>query len=332
VPANLTPDYKQAELHYRQASTRDDKLEALREMIALLPKHKGTEKLLADLRHRVSKLEEEAIHARRGGPGHHAEVGHVVREGAGQWVILGPPNAGKSSLLAALTHAHPEIADYPFTTRAPQPGMMPFEDVQVQLVDTPAVAAGHTEPWLANLARGADGLLLVIDVAADDVEDAVRELREVLARAKVWPRARPLPPDAHPLLVAKPVLALGNKADLDDAEGTFAALAREALGPDLPLLDVSAVRGDGLDALRPLLFRELGRIRVHTKEPGQKPDLGRPFVLGQGATVEDLARLVHHDLAARLRFARIWGHARFEGQQVDRHHVLADGDVVELHG
>jgi len=202
----------------------------------------------------------------------------------------------------------------------------------VQLVDTPAVAAGHTEPWLANLARGADGLLLVIDVAADDVEDAVRELREVLARAKVWPRARPLPPDAHPLLVAKPVLALGNKADLDDAEGTFAALAREALGPDLPLLDVSAVRGDGLDALRPLLFRELGRIRVHTKEPGQKPDLGRPFVLGQGATVEDLARLVHHDLAARLRFARIWGHARFEGQQVDRHHVLADGDVVELHG
>ncbi len=329
MPANLTPQYKEAEERFRRAASHEEKLGALREMIALLPKHKGTEKMLANLRQRVAKLEEEGERAVRGG--HHVDVGHVRREGAGQWVLLGPPNAGKSSLLAALTHAHPEIGDYPFTTHAPQPGMMAFEDVQVQLVDTPAVAAGHTEPYLANLVHAADGVLLVLDVTADDVDDAVAALRELLERARVWPRARALPPGASPLLLRRPVMVLGNKSDLD-GDGTFAALARESIGPGLPFLPVSAARGDGLEALRPLLFGELKRIRVHTKEPGQKADLGKPFVLPEGATVHDLALLVHKDVAERLHHARIWGRtARFEGQQVDRHHVLADHDVVELH-
>ncbi len=330
VPANLTPQYRAAELRFRQAGSHEERLEALREMIALLPKHKGTEKMLAGLRQRLAKLEEEGERAARS-VGRRAPVGHVRREGAGQWVLLGPPNAGKSSLLRALTHAHPEVADYPFTTHAPQPGMMEFEDVQVQLVDAPAVAAGHTEAWLPNLARNADGLLWVLDVAADDVEASAREVQELLERARVRPQARPPPADASPLLLAKPVLVLGNKCDLDP-DGTFAALARDAVGQDLPFFPVSAARGDGVEALRPVLFRELRRVRVYTKEPGHKADLGRPFVLPAGATVHDLALLVHKDVAARLRFARIWGsQARFEGQQVDRRHLLADRDVVELH-
>jgi ribosome-interacting GTPase 1 len=318
------------EARYRAAAGYDEKLQALREMLALLPKHKGTEKLQADIRKRLSKLEDEEAHAARSG--HRGpDVGHVKKEGAGQWVLLGPPNAGKSSLLAALTHAHPEIAEYPFTTRLPQPGMMPFEDVLVQLVDTPAVAPGHTEAWLPNLARNADGILLVLDVGADDVDAAWRALGEVLERAHVWPRARPLPADASPLLEPRPILVLLNRSD-EDPDGTLAALARETVGEDLPVHRVSARRGDGLDALRPVLFAELRRIRVYTKEPGHEADLGRPFVLREGATVDDLAALVHQDLAARLRFARIWGaHARFEGQQVDRHHALEDRDVVELH-
>ena len=329
MPANLTPEYKAAEERFRRAASHEEKLAALREMIALLPKHKGTEKMLAGLRQRVAKLEEEGERAARGG--HRVDPGHVKREGAGQWALLGPPNAGKSSLLKALTHAHPEIGEWPFTTRAPQPGMMPFEDVQVQLVDTPAVAAGHTEPYLVNLARNADGLLLVLDVAADDLEEGLAALRDLLERARVWPAGRPLPPDASPLLLPRPVLALGNKCDLDP-DGTFTALAREAAGPDLPFLPASAERGDGLPALRERLFRELRRVRVYTKEPGHRPDLGRPFVLPEGTTVHQLALQVHKDLAERLRFARIWGQkARFEGQQVDRHHVLGDRDVVELH-
>jgi uncharacterized protein len=330
VPANLTPDYKAAEQRFRQAASHDEKRDALREMIALLPKHKGTEKMLADLRKRLAKLEDESAHAERSGP-HRSDPGHVRREGAGQWLLLGAPNAGKSSLLKALTHAHPEIAEYPFTTRAPQPGMMPFEDVQVQLVDTPAVASGHTEPYLPNMVRNADGALLVLDVASDEVDTAARSLFEVLERARIWPQTRALPPEPSPLLLCKPVVALGNKCDLDD-DGTFAALARQTVGPGLPFLSVSSLRGDGLESLRPLLFRELKRIRVYSKEPGHKPDLGKPFVLPEGATVLDLARAVHKEIAERLKFARLWGsNARFDGQQVDRHHVLLDRDVVELH-
>src|ERR1039457_4547920 len=181
VTANLTPQYHDAEERFKGAADPAEKPAALREIIALLPKHKGTEKLLADLRKRLSKLEDEAAHPSRGGPGHRVEVGHVRREGAGQWVLLGPPNAGKSALLAALTHAHPEGGEYPFTTRAPPPGrgVMRSETVQVRLVDTPAVAEGHTEPSLPNLAHDADGVLLVLDVTADDAEAAARLLHEI---------------------------------------------------------------------------------------------------------------------------------------------------------
>ena len=329
VTANLTPQYHDAEERFKKAVSHAEKVEAMREMLALLPKHKGTEKLHADLKKRLSKLEDDEAHAVKSG--HRGpDAGHVRREGAGQFILLGPPNAGKSALLAALTHAHPEVGDYPFTTRTPLPGMMEFEDVQVQLVDTPAVAAGHTEPYMVNLAHNADGLLLVLDVTADDNEAAGRLLVELLERARVWPRSRPLPEDAPGFLLARPVIALGNKADLDD-DGTFAALAREALDTNLPFFSVSALRGGGLEDLRGVLFRELRRIRVYTKEPGQKADRSKPFVLPDGSTIHDLAVHVHKDLAGRLKYARVWGHALFDGQQVDRHHVLADRDVVELH-
>lgn len=328
MTANLTPQYHDAEERFKRAADHAEKLAALREMIALLPKHKGTEKMLAHLRKQVSKLEDEADRPAHGGHGHRVEIGHVKREGAGQWVLLGAPNTGKSSLLAALTHAHPEIGDYPFTTRVPLPGMMAFEDVQVQLVDTPAVAEGHTEPWLPNLAHDADGALLVVDVTADDAGSAAL-LHDLLGRARVWPAVRPRPADAPSFLVSKPVLVLGNKSEDDD--GTFATLAREAVGTDLPFFPVSALTGAGLEALRGVLFRELKRIRVYGKEPGHKPDMDRPFVLPEGATIHDLAVHVHKEIAERMKFARIWGHAKFDGQQVDRHHVLADKDVVELH-
>jgi ribosome-interacting GTPase 1 len=331
MPANLTAQYKAAEERYRQAASHEEKLDALREMLALLPKHKGTEKLQGDLRKKLAKLEEEGAHVARSG--HRGpDPGHVRKEGAGQWALVGPPNAGKSALLAALTHAHPEVADYPFTTRLPLPGMTAFEDVQVQLVDTPAAAAAHEESWLPNLVRSADGVLAVVDLAANDPEEGWRAVVALLERARVWPRGRPRPEGASPLLAERPVIVLANKCDLDP-DGTLAALVREVVWPEPPFLPVSATRGDGLAALAPRLFHDLGRIRVYTKEPGHRAELAKPFVLAAGATVEELASLVHGELSARLKFARIWGpHARFDGQQVDRHHVLEDRDVVELHG
>src|SRR5438093_12551271 len=181
MPANLTPQYKEAEQRFRQAASHEEKLETLREMLALLPKHKGTEKIQADLRRRFAKLEEEGASGKRAGP-QRFDPGHVNREGAGQWVLIGSPNAGKSALVRALTHAHPDVAPYPFTTRAPLSGMMPFEDVQMQLVDTPPVAPNHTQPYLANLVHSADGVLLVLDLASDDVEESIRGLLALLEK------------------------------------------------------------------------------------------------------------------------------------------------------
>jgi len=329
MPANLTPQYKEAERRYREAKSHQEKLEALREMMALLPKHKGTDKLQADLRQRISKLEDEALHPKPGGA-HHLDPGHVRREGAGQWVLIGGPNSGKSALLHALTHAHPEVAAYPFTTRAPLPGMMPFEDLQVQLVDTPAVTAQHVEPYMPNLVRAADGVVWVGDVTANNLEASAAALDSLLERARVLPASKPLPPGAPPFLMRHPVLAVANKVDLD-SDGRLVKRAREQLGMDLPFFAVSAERGTGLDDLKRALFVELRRIRIYAKEPGKKPDLARPFVLHNGATVYDLALLVHKDVAAQLKYARLWGSARFESQQVDREHVLNDRDVVELH-
>ncbi|HKQ58268.1 MAG TPA: GTPase [Candidatus Eisenbacteria bacterium] len=329
MPANLTPQYKEAEERFRRATGHDEKLAALREMLAILPKHKGTEKIQADLRRRLARLEDEATHAKKGGA-RRFDPSHVEHEGAGQWVLIGPTNAGKSALVRSLTHAHPEVAPYPFTTRVPLPGMMPFEDVQVQLVDTPAVSEHHTEPYLPNMVRNADGVLMVLDVAADDLEASLASLRALVERAHVWPRSRPLPPDAPPFLAVHPVLAVLNKCDLDP-DGTCAGLARTAVGEHVPSFVASAEHGTGLEVLRAALFRELGRIRIYAKEPGKKPDMERPFVLPVDATVLQLARAVHKEIAERLRFARIWGSGRFDGQQVDRDHVLADRDVVELH-
>jgi ribosome-interacting GTPase 1 len=329
MPANLTPQYKAAEERFREARTLEEKRAGLREMLALLPKHKGTDKLQADLRRRLAKLEEEVVHARRAGA-HRADPGHVPREGAGQWALTGPPNAGKSALLRALTRARPEVAPYPFTTHAPLSGMMSFEDVQVQLVDTPAVDGTHDEPWMPNLVRNADGVVWVLDVDSVDTAGHVAALLRMLERARVRPVTRPAGADDSALHVARPVLVACTKADLDP-DGSFAAAVADAAGRDLPSYAVSAELGTGLEDLRRALWEGLGRVRIYAKEPGKRPDRDRPFVLPAGATVMDLARAVHREIAERLRFARVWGHTRFEGQPVERDHVLADGDVVELH-
>jgi len=223
------------------------------------------------------------------------------------------------------------VAPYPFTTHAPLPGMMPFEDIQVQLVDTPAVAAARTEPYMPNLVHNADGVVLVLDPTEDDPAELLEGCRPVFDKARVWPRGVPLPGEASPLTTLRTVLAVLNKADLDE-DGAFADLARPALWEGLPVMRVSATRGAGLQELKDRLFSELHVVRVYAKEPGKKPDLERPFVLPAGSTVHDLAVRIHKDIAEHLKYARLWGHARFEGQQVERHHVLLDRDVVELHG
>jgi len=329
MPANLTPEYLEAERKFRTATTLEEKLAALEEMLATLPKHKGTEKMQADIRRRIAKLRQEA--GRRSGTARHKPFYHVEKEGAGQVILVGPPNSGKSSLLARLTHATPEIAAYPFTTRLPMPGMMEFENVQIQLVDMPPLAPSYTEPWMLALVRQADAALLVFDLADDDVLTRIEETVSLLEQANISLGAQlPAELEGKRSAMFKRALVVGTKLDLPEARD-HVELVREWLGERFRLLPVSTQTGENLEVLRREVYDLLGIIRVYTKEPGKKPDLTTPFVLKRGSTVADVARAIHRDFVERLKYARIWGAGRFDGQLVHRDHVLQDGDIVELH-
>jgi ribosome-interacting GTPase 1 len=328
MPANLPPQYSKVEDEYRRAATAAERLEKARELFRLLPKHKGTEKLQSELKQRISRLKDEIDHAKSGkkaGPSH-----RVPREGAGQVVLVGPPNAGKSALLKALTHAQPEVAPYPFTTHSPQPGMMRWQDVQIQLVDLPAITDDYFEPWVSNVVRAADAAWLVVDLSDDGLVEAAESTVARLARAHVE-LVHTLPFDVEDEAVCHlRTLVVANKADAPDAELRLEFLGDWAAGR-WPLIPVSAATAQGLDTLTEQTYRLLEILRVYTKAPGKPADKTHPFTLDVGGTVLDLARLVHRDLEHSLKFARVWGSGVFDGQTVGRDHILQDADVVELH-
>ena len=329
MPANLTPDYLAAEARFREAVTTEDKLAALDEMYATIPKHKGTEKLRADIRRRVSKLREKDKQS--GKKSKRFDEFHVEKQGAGQVVLLGPPNSGRSMLVGRLTSAEPEVGDYPYTTRAPTPGMMEFEDVTVQLVDTPPMFGEHTEGGVISLARNADAVALVLDASDNALLDQIEEIREETAKSRmVLAGARSGELDPAPGAVLKPAFIAANKIDLPGAADNLAVLD-EFYSGEFDVYRISALTGDGLEDLRRGIFGSLGIIRVYTKVPGKPPDLTQPFTLKKGSTLMDFAATVHKDFVARLRFARAWGKHHLDGAQIGRDYVLEDGDVVELH-
>jgi hypothetical protein len=325
VPANLTPQYHAAEQRFREARSTEEKIEALEEMLAVMPKHKGTDKLKADLRRRMAKLQEEEGRAGKGRRG--VDPYHIKREGAGQVALYGLPNAGKSSLLSALTHAVSPVADYPFTTHQPVVGMMPFEDVQIQLVDLPPLMDEGSRDWLPRVLRRADALALVLD-ATEDAATQASLLEEGLREMGLSLRGRGEPPEETGRDRVKAFLICLTKVDLaPDLKGPL-----EDLAPwPAPAVLVSALDTPSLEDFRRASFASLELIRVYTKAPHEKPVKRNPLILPRGATVEDAARGIHKDFAQNLKFARIWGEGFFEGQMVGRDQVLHDGAVVEFH-
>jgi ribosome-interacting GTPase 1 len=340
MPANLSPEYKAAEAAYRSAREPRERLELLREMLRVIPKHKGTEHLQADIKARIKDLTAELGSARRSG-GHGGPALTIRPEGAAQLALLGPPNAGKSLLHARLTGSDAHDAPYPFTTQYPEPGMMPHADVHFQLIDLPAVSSEHPVPWLASTLQLADAALLVVDPGEPSCVDQLADLHAVLRERRVsliaqWNAGTTAraddSADGDPFALRLPTLLLVNKVErIADLPAELAAL-RELAAVPYPMLAVSAATGAGLAEIGPWLFEHLGIVRVYTKTPGHPADRTRPFTLRRGQTVRDVARLVHHDLARTVRYARVFGHAGFEAQQVGPDHPLADGDIVELHG
>ena len=331
MPANLTPIYRKAEEAFRAAQSHEEKVAALEEMLRVVPKHKGTDHLQADLKRRLSKLRASPQPKSRKKT---FDPYRVERGGAGQVPLVGPPNSGKSHLLTTLTRARSEVAPYPFTTQAPVPGMMAWEDVQVQLVDLPPIPGGDLPPGMLGLLKSVDGLVLVVDLADDDVLEQTDSLLNGLEEAKLC-LYQPGAGQAEELPVGAgwrgvPVLMVGNKIDVDTAPEN-AAIVEELLADRFPLLRVSGITGSGLEQLRDAIYQMLDMVRVYGKSPGKPPDLGSPFVLPRGATVAEVATMVHRDFGDKLKTARVWGEsAKFDGQTVTRQHVVADRDVLEL--
>src|SRR5262249_425128 len=245
----------------------------------------------------------------------------------------GPPNVGKSALLAALTKAAPEVADYPFTTRRPMPGMMTFENVQIQLVDMPPISHEHMESWMSQITRNADALLLMVDLGDPGVLDAVELSAEVVEEWKMLATAGAVTAEEQDVLdvgvVPRRALLLGNKYDMLASKDNWDILL-ELYGTRWPTLAVSATHSHNLDMLRRELYTLLDVVRVYTKAPGKKPDLTAPFTMPRGSTVVEVAATVHKDFATNLKFARIWGTEKYDGQMVQRDYVVRAGDVIEL--
>jgi len=326
MPLNLPPEALKAEQRYRAAKSVADKIACLEEFISTIPKHKGTDKLRADLRKRLSKLKDVAQSRKK--VGRQDSAFHIDKEGAGQVAIVGPTNVGKSALVATLTNATPEVAASPFITWQPTPGMMPMENIQVQLVDTPPLNRDYIEPELVDLIRRSDLILLVVDLQADPIhqlEDTIALLQE----HRIVPRHLQDRYIEQRRLTFVPLLVLVNKNDDQDFDEDFEIFC-ELLEDDWPLLPASATTGRNLERLKLVVFERLEIIRVYAKPPGKEPDLSAPFVLKKGSTVAEFAGKVHKDFLERLQSARIWGKDVYDGQMVGRDHVLHDGDVVEL--
>ncbi|HYA12272.1 MAG TPA: TGS domain-containing protein [Thermodesulfovibrionales bacterium] len=329
MPANLPPEYFDAEKRFRQASTPSEKVIALEELIATIPKHKGTDKLRGDLRRKLSQLKKEAETLRRSKKGGKGDLYVIQREGAAQIALVGFPNSGKSAILASLTKATPVIAEYPVSTVTPLPGMMPYEDIQIQLVDLPPIGNESTDGWVSGILRIADALLLVLD-NTDDLETQAELLIEQLSRWRIYIIKSQFWESGTSIGVLKRALLVANKNDQSYTENNFVRL-KEHYGHLCPCISVSALKKETLEELKRAIFEISGVIRVYSKPPGKDPDLSTPFTIPSGSTVLDLAESIHKDFIPNLKYARIWGSAKFDGQRVEKNYVLKDKDVVEFH-
>jgi ribosome-interacting GTPase 1 len=325
VPANLTPEYFKAEKWFRSATSNDEKILALEQMLRVMPKHKGTDHLRADLRRKLSKFKEGGGQKKSG---KHVDIFHVPRSGAGQIVLIGTPNCGKSSIVAGLTNAKVNVADFPFATNAPVPGMVKFEDIQIQLVDMPPITADYSAPGQVGTYRNCDLIAIVIDLS-EDVEEQMLICLDFLESRSLLIDSETPEHDSQGNVLGKKAFCICTKSDIAK-DGTLEELKKFCKYP-FEFVEVSILDDNGLKGLAEKLFEQLEIIRIYSKPPGKPADMTDPFTLPVGSTVMDLAMAVHRQLAEKLKFARIWGTGVYDGQNTQRNHVLNDKDIIELH-
>jgi len=326
MPTNLPPEYFEAEERYNLAITVEEKITGLEALISTIPKHKGTDKLRANFRKRLSKLKSSTQSLKKTGTSHSPY--HIQKEGAGQIVLIGPTNVGKSSLVASLTNASPDVSEAPHTTWRPTPGMLQIDNVQVQVIDTPPLNRDYVDPELLNTIRRADLALVMVDVQTFPVEQ-LEETIAILKENRIIPEHMREAYSDQLRKTVIPIIILANKCDDKACDEVF-ELFCELLEGDYPLLPISILNGRNIDEMKQMIFDQFRIIRVYTKAPGEEPDKTKPYVLKRGDTVADLARNIHKDFYDNLKTAKVWGSSAYDGQMVQRDYVLQDEDVVEL--
>ncbi len=328
MPANLPPQYIEKEKELKAAKTAGEKIAIMEELLSLIPKHKGTEKLQALYKTKISKLRSQS--QKKAALSRHGPTFHVDKAGAGQVILTGLPNSGKSSLIKALTNANPDIGNYPFTTHAPSPAMMMFENIQIQLIDTPPITPEYFEPWHAELIKSADAVLLLMDLGSQDPVTDLNEITEKLKEKTIElvPEDQDIIPEKQFFL--KRTLVIANKTDLPGSEASISVL-RSTIDPAYNLVAISVLEETGLEELKKRIFAILKVVRVYSKMPGKKVEKKDPYVFQVGDTLMDMAKTVHKDFSQKLKFARIWGQGKYQGQKVNQEYVLQDEDIIELH-
>jgi len=327
MPANLPPQYIELRSQLEKARDAEDRAELLQEMISIIPKHKGTNKILGELRSKLAASRKQALEK----PSKQKVYNpyRIPRQGAAQVVIIGFPNVGKSSLLTTLTNAHSQVADYPFTTLSPAVGMMPFENINIQMIDTPPVTDELFEQNLIDLIRRVDFVFLVVDAGSDDALEQVESIMTKLEESRIKLVAEQPEEDEDMQLVHKKAIIIANKSDLDGSQERIDML-NEFYSQELAISSLSVELDSDMDSFKKLIFDKLDIIRVYTKPIGKKPDMTDPVVLYHGSTVVDAAEEIHRDFAENLKFAKIWG-GEYIGQRVSRDHPLEDGNILEFH-
>jgi hypothetical protein len=330
MPANLPPQYYKLEHEYSKERDPSEKLRLVEEMLRTIPKHKGTTHLQADLKTKISRLKKQIAEPKKGGATRQTTLqDHVEREGAGQIILIGAPNCGKSSLVDAFTNAEPLIADYPYSTREPLTGMMDYQAVQLQLIDTPPISTDQYDSYLSNLVRNADIVTLVCDLADPKMVENINIVIDRLEEKRIL--LKPTADKRHedPSYKIQKTIICGHKEYEDESGDQFDRLKRRF--PDYVIVGTSILDDVSLDQLKKAMFDSLGVMRVFTKQIGKPVDPSDPVVLPIGGTVEDAANAIHKDFGRKLKFAKIWGEDKFDGQRVKADFVLSDGDQVEFH-
>jgi hypothetical protein len=331
MPANLPPQYVELENEYREEKDPHIRLELLERMLREIPKHKGTSHLVGELKRKISKQKAQFEKPKSGGgAARHVAVDHVPKEGAGQCVLFGPPNSGKSSIVGALTNAHVDITSWPFGTRKPVTGMAQWENVQIQLVDTPPISEEYLETFVFNIIRTCDLAVLVISLGDDDLLSQYEFVINRVHEGKVRLGELVAPDPKLPTALEKKTIIAATNTDAPDAE-TRLALLKDVVKGRVPICLMSILMGNGLKEFLGTAFDTFGLIRAYTKTPGHEPDLTDPVLLPRGGTVGDAARAIHKEIAEKLQFAKIWGKNTFDGQRVMADHIVEDGDILEFH-